>query len=115
MICLTFDVEERFHSHLTGGDSPREWQAGDRIARLVDFLEEQGRDATFFIVGELAERYPELIRRIGDAGFEIASHSHSHLKMDPANRRACEQDITRSKHVLEDLSGQAVTGYRSPT
>ncbi len=115
MICLTFDVEERFHSHLTGVDSRREWQAGDRIGRLVDLLEEQGRAATFFIVGELAERYPRLIRRIGDAGFEIASHSHSHLKMDPANRRACCEDVTRSKHVLEDLSGQPVTGYRSPT
>ncbi len=115
MICLTFDVEERFHSHLTGVDSPRQWQAGDRIARLVDYLEEAGSAATFFIVGELAERYPQLIRRIADAGFEIASHSYSHLKMDPANRRACEQDVKRSKQVLEDISGRRVTGYRSPT
>ncbi len=115
MICLTFDVEERFHSHLTGDDSRRQWQAGDRIARLVDFLEEEGKGATFFIVGELAERYPELIRRIGDAGFEIASHSYSHLRMEAANRRVCEVDVARSKHVLEDISGRAVTGYRSPT
>lgn len=115
MICLTFDVEERFHSHLTSEDSEREWLAGDRIARLVDLLEEQGKVGTFFVVGEVAERYPELVRRIGDAGFEIASHSYSHLKMDPANRRACEEDITRSKHVLEDISGREVTGYRSPT
>ncbi len=115
MICLTFDVEERFHSHLTDGGSRRLWQAGERIARLVDLLEEQGKAATFFIVGELAERYPELIRRIGDAGFEIASHSYSHLKMDPANRRACEQDIKRSKDVLEEISGRSVIGYRSPT
>lgn len=115
MICLTFDVEERFHSHLTGEDSQREWRSGDGIARLVDLLEEQGKTGTFFIVGELAEHYPALIRRIGDAGFEIASHSHSHLKMDPANRLACERDITRSKHVLEDISGREVVGYRSPT
>ncbi len=115
MICLTFDVEERFHSHLTGADSPRQWRAGDRIARLVDLLEERGKVATFFIVGELAEHYPELIRRIAGAGFEIASHSYSHLKMDPANRRTCEQDITRSKHLLEDISGREVVGYRSPT
>ncbi len=115
MICLTFDVEERCHSHLTDGERLRQWQAGDRIARLVDFLEEQGSAATFFVVGELAEHYPQLIRRIGDAGFEIASHSYSHLKMDPANRRACEQDIERSKQVLEDISGRPVTGYRSPT
>ncbi len=115
MICLTFDVEERFHSHLTAGDGQRQWSAGDSIARLIDLLEEHGRAATFFIVGELAEHYPELIRRIGDAGFEIASHSHSHLKMDAANRRVCEADITRSKHVLEDITGRAVTGYRAPS
>ncbi len=115
MICLTFDVEERFHSHLTIADGQRQWSAGDSIKRLVDLLEEQGRTATFFIVGELAEHYPTLIRRIGDAGFEIASHSYSHLKMDAANRRACEADITRSKQVLEDISGRSIIGYRAPS
>lgn len=114
MICLTFDVEERFHSHLAGGGE-RTWLAGDQIARLVDLLEEHDRPATFFIVGELAEHYPELVRRIADGGFEIASHSYSHLRMDAANRRACEDDITRSKQVLEDITGCEVTGYRSPT
>ncbi len=115
MISLTFDVEERFHSHLTGEDSPRTWQAGDQIARTIDLLEAHGQVATFFVVGELAERYPALIRRMVAVGCEVASHSHTHLKMDRANRRACEGDIERSKKVLEDISGQAVVGYRSPT
>ena len=115
MICLTFDVEERFHSHLTVGDSRGNGWPADSLARLVDLLENRARRRRFFIVGELAERYPVLIRRIGDGGFEIASHSYSHLKMDPSNRRVCEADITRSQQVLEDISGQAVTGFRAPT
>ena len=56
MICLTFDVEERFHSHLTPADAPRRWSAGDRIERILDFLEAQGHRATFFVVSELAGR-----------------------------------------------------------
>ncbi len=115
MICLTFDVEERFHSHLVPGGAPREWTAGDALARVVDALEAAGRKATFFVVGELADRYPGLMRRIGDAGFEIASHSHTHLKMDAANRAACMKDITRSVRTLEDVTGREVIGYRSPT
>ena len=85
MICLSFDVEERFHSHLTDVAALREWKAGDRIARIVDLLQEHRRVGTFFIVSELAERYPELIRRIAKAGFEIGSHSHSHLRLDTAD------------------------------
>lgn len=115
MIAVTFDVEERFHSHLADAGAPRQWTAGDRIAWLVDLLAEHGKTATFFIVGELAERYPRLVRRIADAGHEVASHSQSHLKMAAANRRACETDISRSKEVLEELCGRAVVGYRSPS
>ncbi len=115
MICLSFDVEERFHSHLTDVAALREWKAGDRIARIVDLLQEHRRVGTFFIVSELAERYPELIRRIAKAGFEIGSHSHSHLRLDTADRAVCLLDITRSKRILEDVAGVPVVGFRAPT
>ena len=58
MICLTFDVEERFHSHLAPGDTAREWRMERCISRIIDCLLEHGRTATFFVVGELAEQYP---------------------------------------------------------
>ena len=115
MICLTFDVEERFHSHLTPEDAPRRWDAGERIARLLDVLAERGHCATFFVVGELAERYPELIRRMAECGFEVGSHSHTHLRMDGGDRELCKRDIARSKAVLEDLTGQPVSGFRAPS
>jgi peptidoglycan/xylan/chitin deacetylase (PgdA/CDA1 family) len=90
-------------------------EAGDRIARIVDLLLEHGRSGTFFVVGELAERYPALIRRIAASGFEIASHSYSHLRLDTGAHAACIEDITRSKRVLEDISGAPVVGFRAPT
>ena len=62
-----------------------------------------------------AERYPALIRRIAEAGFEIGSHSHSHVRLDTGDRTACLLDITRSKRVLEDLAGVPVVGFRAPT
>jgi len=115
MICLTFDVEERFHSHLTPEDAPRRWDAGDRIARILDFLEAQGRRATFFVVSELAEQYPELIRRMADSGFEVGSHSHTHLRLDGDDRELCKSDVARSKTLLEDLTGRPVIGFRAPS
>ncbi len=115
MICLTFDVEERFHSHLTPHDAPRRWEAGKRIERILDLLEERQRRATFFVVGELAEHYPQLIRRMVSSGFEVASHSHSHPRLDDPDRERCKADIARSKAVLEDLTGRPVLGFRAPS
>ena len=112
---LTFDVEERFHSHLTPDDAPRRWDAGDRIARILDLLEAAGKRATFFVVGELAEHYPQLVRRMADAGFEVASHSHSHPRLDATPRDVCRADIARSKALLEDLTGRPVLGFRAPS
>jgi polysaccharide deacetylase family protein (PEP-CTERM system associated) len=115
MICLSFDLEERFHSHLTDGEAAREWKAEDCIARIVDLLLAHRRSATFFIVGELAERYPALIRRIAAGGFEIGSHTYSHVRLDTGDRAACLADITRSKRILEDVAGVPVIGFRTPT
>jgi len=115
MICLTFDIEERFHSHLTPGDATREWTLRDRIAMLLDYLEEHGKRATFFVVGELAGQYPDLVRRMTGPNFEVASHSHRHLWMDRGNRRQCRDDITESKEALEDITGKPLCGFRAPS
>lgn len=115
MICLSFDIEERFHSHLTDGTAKREWKAGDRIARIIDLLLEHRRPGTFFVVAELAEHYPALIRRIVESGFEVGSHTYRHIRLDTGDRAACVEDITRSKRVLEDVCGVPVAGFRAPT
>lgn len=115
MICLTFDVEERFHSHLTPEETERHWEAGDRIASILDHLEQRSIRATFFVVSELAEHYPQLVRRMAQGGCEVASHSHSHIRMDGEDRERIKRDVERSKKSLEDLTGQPVVGFRAPT
>jgi polysaccharide deacetylase family protein (PEP-CTERM system associated) len=115
MICLTFDIEERFHSHLTPEDASRAWSEGDRIARILDHLLAGGHRATFFVVGELAENYPKLIRRVAESGFEVGSHSHTHLRLDGDDRELCKSDIARSKAALEDITGRPVIGFRAPS
>jgi len=64
---------------------------------------------------ELAERYPALVRRIAAEGFEVGSHTYSHVRLDTDDRAACIEDITRSKRTLEDVAGVPVVGFRSPT
>ena len=115
MICLSFDIEERFHSHLTDGSAAREWKAGGLIARIVDMVETQRRPATFFVVAELAEKYPALIRRMAQARFEIGCHTYSHVRLDRGDRAGCMEDIARGKRVLEDIAGVPVIGFRAPT
>jgi polysaccharide deacetylase family protein (PEP-CTERM system associated) len=115
MTCLTFDIEERFHSHLTPANTPRQWHLRDRIAQLIDWLDEHQKKATFFVVGELAEQYPDLIRRMTQINCEVASHSYSHLRMDREIAEMCKEDISRSKKVLEDIIGDSIYGYRSPS
>lgn len=69
--------------------------------------------ATFFTLGWIAERYPTLIRKIADAGHEIASHGYAHVKVHQQQPAEFRLDIRRTKAILEDISGQRVKGYRA--
>lgn len=82
---------------------------------VLALFAESGVQATFFTLGWVAARYPRLIRRIVDAGHELASHGWGHdrvFTMDPATFRA---DLARARGTLEDAGGVAVTGYRAPS
>ena len=71
--------------------------------------------ATFFIVGKIAEHNPKLIRDIHDAGHEVASHSWDHRRVHHFTPETFREDLRRSRNALEDLTGEAVVGYRAPT
>jgi len=71
--------------------------------------------ATFFTLGWVAQKYPSLIRRIVDSGHDIASHGWDHTRVTQLTQPEFAADIRQSKQVLEDISGQAVTGYRAPS
>jgi polysaccharide deacetylase family protein (PEP-CTERM system associated) len=121
-IILSFDVEEHHRIEAASGLSvPTELQAHyrDRVdvmtRWLLDRLAERQLPATFFVVGQIAEFNPRLVRAIADAGHEVASHGWNHHRLHhftPAEFRA---DLRRSKHALEQAAGRPIVGFRAPT
>ena len=116
---LTIDVEDYFHvAALAKSISADDWNnIACRIEKntnlLLDLFDEHDAKATFFVLGWVAERYPNIIREIKVRGHEIASHGYSHqliYKQTPAQFRT---ETIKSKQLLEDITGQAVLGYRA--
>ncbi len=118
---LTIDVEDYFqvsafapHIDRANWDSC-ECRVERNVGRILEMLAAKDVRATFFTLGWIAERYPQLVRRIVDAGHEIASHGYGHERASDLTESAFMQDITRSKALLEDLCGAEVRGYRAPS
>jgi polysaccharide deacetylase family protein (PEP-CTERM system associated) len=107
-ILLSIDLEDhtgRYAAHAR-------YEANTGV--LLDYLSARGLRATFFTVGRVAEHTPALVRRIADAGHEIACHSWSHTPLNRQSEAAFRRDTQRAKAVLEQVSGQQVRGYRAP-
>lgn len=83
--------------------------------RLLQLLDEHQIHGTFFILTWNAERHPQLVRRIAEAGHEIASHGYNHRLLYEQTPAEFRDDLLRSKGILEDLIGQEVRGYRAPS
>ena len=79
----------------------------------LDMFAEGGAKATFFTLGWVAQRYPQLIRRIADEGHEVASHGMAHFRVGDQTRDVFLEDISTTRKILQDVSGQPVTGYRA--
>ncbi len=118
---LTIDVEDYFHVSAFEKISPPETWAGrecrvesntDLILRILD---EYGIKATFFILGWVAERYPQLTKKIARQGHEIACHGYLHQRLSLQDREIYRNDIRKAKEILEDQTGSAVLGYRAPS
>ncbi|NMG47393.1 DUF3473 domain-containing protein [Azoarcus communis] len=118
---LTIDVEDYFQVSALAPHFPRQsWESVPcRVERNVDLilgmLDAAQAKATFFTLGWVAERFPQLVRRIADGGHELASHGYSHERASAMTPDAFLADISLAKAVLEDISGRAVTGYRAPS
>jgi polysaccharide deacetylase family protein (PEP-CTERM system associated) len=118
---MSVDVEEYFQVAAFERQIGREdWDKyPSRVAystgRVLDLFAAKGVQATFFCLGWIAERHPDLVRRIVADGHELASHGYDHTRvitMDPARFR---EDVTRTKRILEDVGGVPVRGYRAPS
>lgn len=118
---LTIDVEDYFQVSALAPHFPRQHWDGVpcRVERNVDLilglLEERGARATFFTLGWVAERFPQVVRRICAAGHELASHGYGHERASAQTPESFLADIALAKAVLEDICGHAVTGYRAPS
>ena len=118
---LTIDVEDYFQvsafaPHIPRSDWPtRECRVERNVDRILAMLDQHGTRATFFTLGWIAERYPELIRRIVSEGHELASHGYGHERANEQTAAAFFADINLAKLILEDLAGQEVKGYRAPS
>ncbi len=119
--CLTFDVEEHFQ--VSAFDSPmrrRHWDHFEsRVERNTDkvlaLLSAHGVRATFFVLGWVAERYPELVRSIARGGHEVASHGYGHELVTSLTAVRFREDVSKAKRILEDIVGEPVLGYRAPS
>lgn len=118
---LTIDVEDYFQ---VSAFAPyidrahwdrRECRVERNVERILGLLRQHEAKATFFTLGWVAERYPDMVRRIVREGHELASHGYGHERVSDLSEPAFYQDITRAKGILEDLGGQAVLGYRAPS
>jgi len=116
---FTIDVEDYFQVEALSRAIPRdswpdmEYRCERNVHRLLALLEEKKVHGTFFILGWIAERSPQLIREIAAAGHEIASHGMSHKLIYRQSREEFRSETRRSKQLLEDLIGTAVVGYRA--
>lgn len=85
------------------------------VEAILALFDEAGVRATFFTLGWVAQQHPALLRRIAQAGHEIASHGYDHARVFTFDRKAFAEDIRKARAILEDASGQKVTGYRAPS
>lgn len=118
---FTIDLEEYFQVSAFEGRVPRaEWErlesrVAGQAALLLELLARHEARATFFVLGWLAERQPDLIRTIAAAGHEIASHGWDHVRVTHQTPRQFRASVQRSKAVLEDITGAPVAGFRAPS
>lgn len=118
---LSVDVEDWFQvgafETVIARDSwaARECRVERNTDAVLELFDEAGVKATFFTLGWVGERYPALMRRLVDAGHEIASHGYGHDRVFNFTPQQFADDVAKTQKILEDATGHAVTGYRAPS
>lgn len=107
-VSITFDLEDNRHS----SDQAERFVA--MSARFLDFAAQQGIVATVFVVGEIARSHPGLVRRVAEAGHEIALHGLRHLPLGEIGQGRLRDELREGKALLEETAQVAVTGFRAP-
>lgn len=118
---LTIDVEDYFQvsafaPHIARSEwNTRACHIERNVDRILEMLAERNIKATFFTLGWIAERYPQVVKNIVKEGHELASHGYGHERVSDQTAEAFFADIQLAKVLLEDLAGNEVHGYRAPS
>lgn len=116
---MSVDVEDYFQvSAFEAHIAKSQWDSlqhrvETNTSRILDIFAQHQVKATFFTLGWVAERYPQLVQRIVNEGHELASHGYEHIRVTEQTPEQFRADIKKTKQMLEDLGGQAVIGYRA--
>ena len=109
---LSVDLED-VRSMIPDGMRYRE-RVPENTERILAFLAQHDVRCTFFTVGDVAQRYPELVRRVAEAGHEVACHSSDHMPLDRLDAARFRDDVRRALDVLARAGVEAVRGFRAP-
>ncbi len=118
---LTIDLEDWFHvTNFEPYISRDEWKScptriQHTVPRLLDILAEHDSHATFFALGWVARRFPALVKRISEAGHELASHGDEHRLVTVQSPEEFREQLLRSRDIIENVTGQQVLGHRAPS
>ncbi|TMM50022.1 XrtA system polysaccharide deacetylase [Qipengyuania marisflavi] len=118
---LSVDVEDwfqvgAFENTITRADwDSLELRVGDNVARILDLFDAAGVKATFFTLGWIAERNRQAMQAIVARGHELASHGYDHTRVFTLTPEQFAQDLAKSRAILEDTGGVAISGYRAPS
>ncbi len=116
---MTVDVEDYFQvSAFEPYIDKADWERipcriEANMDRILELFDAKGIEATFFTLGWMAQRYPEMVRRIVQEGHELASHGWEHIRVTTQTPEQFREDVTRTKALLEDTTGQPIKGYRA--
>lgn len=119
--CFSVDVEDYFQvSGFADQVRPEQWESYEsrvtaNTRRVLDLLERHGIHGTFFVLGWVAERFPQLVRDIHKAGHELGCHSHWHRLIYTMTPDDFRNDLRRSCRAISQVTGEEVTAYRAPS
>lgn len=114
---FTVDVEDgvslaMFHDF--GVKSPQTDRVVTHTRHILRLLEEYSTKGTFFVLGQVAEVFPELVREISAGGHELGVHGYNHYPFFRMSKDMALEEISSAKKLIEDISGQEIKGHRAP-
>lgn len=121
LIALSFDIEDWFTvRNMRNVINENEWDSQDQrihigLDFILDSLKKRNIKATFFVLGWVAERAPELIRKIDREGHEIGTHGYSHTPIDLMTSDEFKSDLLESIRLISNITSKKVKGFRAPS